>query len=84
MELNLILLRDKKYFQYRFNKNNLTDIDALNALLTIMHYVKDNDAQNDTKSYILQNDEVKQFVGNAHEVNTYKDLFINRAENHRL
>lgn len=75
MELNLILLRNQKYFQYRFNKNNLTDIDALNVLLTIMHYVKDNDAQNDTKSYILQNDEVEQFVGNAHEVNIYKDLF---------
>lgn len=75
MELNLILLRDQKYFQYRFNKNNLTDVDALNSLLAIMHYVKDNDAQNDTKSYILQNDEVEQFVGNAHEVNTYKDLF---------
>lgn len=75
MELNLILLRDQKYFQYRFNKNNLTDVDALNSLLAIMHYVKDNDTQNDTKSYVLQNDEVEQFVGNAHEVNTYKDLF---------
>ena len=40
-----------------------------------MHYVKDNDTQNDIKSYVLQNDEVEQFVGNAHEVNTYKDLF---------
>lgn len=75
MELNLILLRDQKYFQYRFNKNNLTDVDALNSLLAIMHYVKDNDTQNDTKSYVLQNDEVEQFVGNAHEVNSYKDLF---------
>lgn len=75
MELNLILLRDQKYFQYRFNKNNLTNVDALNSLLAIMHYVKDNDTQNDTKSYVLQNDEVEQFVGNAHEVNTYKDLF---------
>lgn len=75
MELNLILLRDQKYFQYRFNKNNLTNVDALNSLLAIMHYVKDNDAQNDIKSYVLQNDEVEQFVGNAHEVNTYKDLF---------
>lgn len=75
MELNLILLRDQKYFQYRFNKNSLTDVDALNSLLAIMHYVKDNDTQNDIKSYILQNDEVEQFVGNAHEVNTYKDLF---------
>lgn len=75
MELNLILLRDQKYFQYRFNKNNLTDVDALNSLLAIMHYVKDNDTQNDIKSYVLQNDEVEQFVGNAHEVNTYKDLF---------
>lgn len=75
MELNLILLRDQKYFQYRFNKNNLTDVDALNSLLAIMHYIKDNDTQNDTKSYVLQNDEVEQFVGNAHEVNTYKDLF---------
>lgn len=75
MELNLILLRNQKYFQYRFNKNNLTDVDALNSLLAIMHYVQDNDAQNDTKSYVLQNDEVEQFVGNAHEVNTYKDLF---------
>lgn len=75
MELNLILLRDQKYFQYRFNKNNLTDVDALNSLLTIMHYVKDNDTQNDIKSYVLQNDEVEQFVGNAHEVNAYKDLF---------
>lgn len=75
MELNLILLRDQKYFQYRFNKNNLTDVDALNSLLAIMHYVKDNDTQSDTKSYVLQNDEVEQFVGNAQEVNTYKDLF---------
>lgn len=75
MELNLILLRNQKYFQYRFNKNNLTDVDALNSLLAIMHYVKDNDTQNDTKSYVLQNDEVEQFVGNAQEVNTYKDLF---------
>lgn len=75
MELNLILLRNQKYFQYRFNKNNLTDVDALNSLLAIMHYVKDNDIQNDIKSYVLQNDEVEQFVGNAHEVNTYKDLF---------
>lgn len=75
MELNLILLRDQKYFQYRFNKNNLTDVDVLNSLLSIMHYVKDNDTQNDIKSYVLQNDEVEQFVGNAHEVNTYKDLF---------
>ena len=75
MELNLILLRNQKYFQYRFNKNNLTDVDALNSLLSIMHYVKDNDTQNDIKSYVLQNDEVEQFVGNAHEVNTYKDLF---------
>lgn len=75
MELNLILLRDQKYFQYHFNKNNLTDVDALNSLLAIMHYVKDNDTQNDIKSYVLQNDEVEQFVGNAHEVNTYKDLF---------
>lgn len=75
MELNLILLRNQKYFQYRFNKNNLTDVDALNSLLAIMHYVKDNDTQNDIKSYVLQNDEVEQFVGNAHEVNTYKDLF---------
>lgn len=75
MELNLILLRDQKYFQYRFNKNNLTDVDALNSLLAIMHYVQDNDTQNDIKSYVLQNDEVEQFVGNAHEVNTYKDLF---------
>lgn len=75
MELNLILLRDQKYFQYRFNKNNLTDVDALNSLLAIMHYVKDNDTQNDIKRYVLQNDEVEQFVGNAHEVNTYKDLF---------
>lgn len=75
MELNLILLRDQKYFQYRFNKNNLTDVDALNSLLAIMHYVKDNDTQNDIKSYVLQNDEVEQFVGNAHEVNSYKDLF---------
>lgn len=75
MELNLILLCDQKYFQYRFNKNNLTDVDALNSLLAIMHYVKDNDTQNDIKSYVLQNDEVEQFVGNAHEVNTYKDLF---------
>lgn len=75
MELNLILLRDQKYFQYRFNKNNLTDVDALNLLLAIMHYVKDNDTQNDIKSYVLQNDEVEQFVGNAQEVNTYKDLF---------
>ena len=62
MELNLILLRDKKYFQYRFNKNSLTDVDAL----AIMHYIKDNDVQNDIKSCILQNDEVEQFVGNAH------------------
>lgn len=75
MELNLILLRDQKYFQYRFNKNNLTDVDTLNSLLAIMHYVKDNDTHNDIKSYVLQNDEVEQFVGNAHEVNTYKDLF---------
>ena len=75
MELNLILLRNQKYIQYRFNKNNLTDVDALNSLLAIMHYVKDNDTQNDIKSYVLQNDEVEQFVGNAHEVNTYKDLF---------
>ena len=75
MELNLILLRNQKYFQYRFNKNSLTDVDALNSLLAIMYYVKDNDAQNDIKSYVLQNDEVEQFVGNAHEVNTYKDLF---------
>lgn len=75
MELNLILLRNQKYFQYRFNKNNLTDVDALNSLLAIMHYVKDNDTQNDIKSYVLQNDEVEQFIGNAHEVNTYKDLF---------
>lgn len=75
MELNLILLRNQKYFQYRFNKNNLTDVDALNSLLAIMHYVKDNDTQNNTKSYVLQNDEVEQFVGNAHEVNDYKDLF---------
>ena len=75
MELNLILLRNQKYFQYRFNKNNLTDVDALNSLLAIMHYVKDNDTQNDIKSYVLQNDEVEQFVGNAQEVNTYKDLF---------
>ena len=75
MELNLILLRNQKYFQYRFNKNNLTDVDALNSLLAIMHYVQDNDTQNDIKSYVLQNDEVEQFVGNAHEVNTYKDLF---------
>ena len=75
MELNLILLRNQKYFQYRFNKNSLTDVDALNSLLSIMHYVKDNDTQNDIKSYVLQNDEVEQFVGNAHEVNTYKDLF---------
>ena len=75
MELNLILLRDQKYFQYRFNKNNLTDVDALNSLLAIMHYVQDNDTQNDTKSYVLQNDEIEQFVGNAKEVNTYKDLF---------
>ena len=75
MELNLILLRDQKYFQYRFNKNNLTDVDVLNSLLAIIHYVKDNDVKNDIKSRILQNDEVEQFVGNAHEVNTYKDLF---------
>lgn len=75
MELNLILLHDQKYFKYRFNKNNLTDVDALNSLLAIMHYVKDNDTQNDIKSYVLQNDEVEQFVGNAHEVNTYQDLF---------
>lgn len=75
MELNLILLYNQKYFQYRFNKNSLSDVKALNSLLTIMHYIDDNDVNKKVKRYILKNDDVEQFVGNAHEVNTYKDLF---------
>lgn len=75
MELNLILLYNQKYFQYRFNKNSLSDVKALNSLLTIMHYIDDNDVNKKVKRYILKNDDVEQFVGKAHEVNTYKDLF---------
>lgn len=75
MELNLILLYNQKYFQYRFNKNNLSDVKALNSLLTIMHYIDDNDVNKKVKRYVLKNNDVEQFVGNAHEVNTYKDLF---------
>lgn len=75
MDLNLILLHNKKYFQYRFNKNSLTDMSTLNSLLTIQHYVEDNDINGDVKKYILANDEVERFVGNATEVNMYKDLF---------
>lgn len=75
MELNLILLYNQKYFQYRFNKNNLSDVKALNSLLTIMHYIDDNDVNKKVKRYVLKNNDVEQFVGNVHEVNTYKDLF---------
>lgn len=70
MQLNLVLLYQQKYYQYQFNKNDLTDIDTLNTLSKIMHYVKGHDVY----SYILKNEDIEQFVGNAVEVKSYKDL----------
>lgn len=75
-ELNLVLIYNQKYFVYRFKQNSLADDkQLLESLTAIADYIQVQPDHNDVKRYVLENDQIDQFVGNAAEVNTYKDLF---------
>lgn len=75
-ELNLVLIYNQKYFVYRFKQNSLADDkQLLESLTAIADYIQAQPDRNDVKRYVLENDQIDQFVGNAAEVNTYKDLF---------
>lgn len=75
-ELNLVLIYNQKYFVYRFKQNSLADDkQLLESLTAIADYIQAQPDHNDVKRYVLENDQIDQFVGNAAEVNTYKDLF---------
>lgn len=75
-ELNLVLIYNQKYFVYRFKQNSLADdTQLLESLTTIADYIQSQPDHTAVKRYVLENDQIDQFVGNAVEVNTYKDLF---------
>lgn len=75
-ELNLVLIYNQKYFVYRFKQNSLADDkQLLESLTAIADYIQAQPDHNDVKRHVLENDQIDQFVGNAAEVNTYKDLF---------
>lgn len=75
-ELNLVLIYNQKYFVYRFKQNSLADDKQLLASLTaIADYIQAQPDRHSVKRYVLENDQIGQFVGNAAEVNTHKDLF---------
>lgn len=75
-ELNLVLIYNQKYFVYRFKQNSLADDkQLLDSLAAIADYIQSQPDHNNVKRYVLENDQIDQFVGNAAEVNTYKDLF---------
>lgn len=75
-ELNLVLIYNQKYFVYRFKQNSLADDkQLLESLTAIADYIQTQSDHNNVKRYVLENDQIDQFAGNAAEVNTYKDLF---------
>lgn len=75
-ELNLVLIYNQKYFVYRFKQNGLADDkQLLESLTAIADYIQSQPDHTAVKRYVLENDQIDQFVGNAAEVNTCKDLF---------
>lgn len=75
-ELNLVLIYNQKYFVYHFKQNSLADDkQLLESLIAIADYIQSQPDHTAVKRYVLENDQIDQFVGNAVEVNTYKDLF---------
>lgn len=75
MELNLILLRNGKYWMMRFNQADLADYEAVSKLLTALASAEQLDLRHDLKKYVLMTADVDQFVGNAIKVNTLNDVF---------
>lgn len=75
MELNLILLRNGKYWMMRFNQADLADYEVVSKLLTTLASVEQLDLRHDLKKYVLMTADVDQFVGNAIKVNTLNDVF---------
>lgn len=75
MELNLVLLRNGKYWMMPFNQADLADYDVVSKLLTALASVEQLDLHHDLKKYVLLTADVDQFVGNAINVNTLNDVF---------
>lgn len=75
MELNLVLLRNGKYWMMPFNQADLADYEAVSKLLTALASVEQLDLRHDLKKYVLLTADIDQFVGNAIKVNTLNDVF---------
>lgn len=75
MELNLVLLRNGKYWMMPFNQADLADYDVVSKLLTALASVEQLDLHHDLKKYVLLTADVDQFVGNAIKVTTLNDVF---------
>lgn len=75
MELNLVLLRNGKYWTMPFNQADLADYDVVSKLLTALASVEQLDLHHDLKKYVLLTADVDQFVGNAIKVDTLNDVF---------
>ena len=75
MELNLVLLRNGKYWIMPFNQADLADYEVVSKLLTVLASVEQLDLRHDLKKYVLLTADVDQFVGNAIKVDTLNDVF---------
>ena len=75
MELNLVLLRNGKYWMMPFNQADLANYEVVSKLLTALASVEQLDLRHDLKKYALLTADVDQFVGNAIKVNTLNDVF---------
>lgn len=75
MELNLVLLRNGKYWMMPFNQADLANYEVVSKLLTALASVEQLDLRHDLKKYVLLTADVDQFVGNAIKVNTLNDVF---------
>lgn len=75
MELNLILLRNGKYWSMQFKQADLADYDLVSKLLTVIASVDQLDRRRDLKKYVLMTADIDQFVGNAIKVDTLNELF---------
>ena len=75
MELNLVLLRNGKYWMMPFNQADLANYEVVSKLLTALASVEQLDLRRDLKKYVLLTADIDQFVGNAIKVNTLNDVF---------
>lgn len=75
MELNLVLLRDGKYWTMSFKQADLADYELVSKLLTAIASADQLDLRHDLKKYVLAAADIDQFVGNAVKVNTLDAVF---------